>query len=532
MRWWNSDVQNKLPQIFIVYLLRFCHLKKNNPIVGVIKRQGLKRSIVNYIGVGIGAISTLFIYPLDTETYGFIQFLLGTAMFLVPFAVLGVTTLTVRFFPDFKNFENGHNGFLGFLLAGIIISFCIFICVFYLFQSSFYRWLGALGFKVLSFSDNMFVILILCFLIALTNTFVSYTSNFKRVVVPAVFSTLFIKIATPTIILFLFYQIMPFSFVKPLLVALYILILLCLIYYLYSLKQLKCKINTSFLKRPLLAKMGGYAIYGIMGSVGGVVAFRIDSIMLSTLIDFKSNGVYTIALFMANAIAIPFVSITTIASPIIASSWKENDISAIDSIYKKSSLTLLIAGTFMFMLIWSSLDDVLRCSSNYDELVLGKYVVFFLGIGKVIDMTTGLNNQIIGMSKYFRFNLLAVLLLAGVNLFANYTLIPKFQLVGAAIATAFSLVVFNLAKFIFIWIKFKMQPLTIASVKVLVLAIVVHGLVSLMPSTSYFLLNILLRSVLICILFGLPVLYFNLSPDITNLVCEGRDKAMKWLRKK
>ena len=77
-----------------------------------------------------------------------------------------------------------------------------------------------------------------------------------------------------------------------------------------------------------------------------------------------------------------------------------------------------------------------------------------------------------------------------------------------------------------------MQPFTIESAKVLVLAIVVHGLVSLMPPTPYYLLNIVLRSFLLCILFGFPILYFNLSPDITSMVNDGKDEVLQWLRKR
>ena len=498
--------------------------------MGVIKRQGIKRSIVNYVGVGLGVISTLFIYPLDLETYGFIQFLLGMAVFLGPFASFGMTSLAVRFFPDFKNDTNGHNGFLGFILTSIVFSFLVFAALTLFFQPYFYKGLKSLKFDVPLFSDNIIEILVLCFLVSITGALASYTSNFKRIVVPAIFNSLLVKIATPALILLLFYKIFPQSSVKPFLIALYILILIGSLFYLYSLGQLKFKINSSFFNRPFLAKMGEYAAYGVLGSIGGTIAFRIDSIMVSSLIDLKSNGIYTIALFMANAIAIPFISIATIASPIIANHWKNNDVKEISSIYKKSSLILLIIGLFFFLLVWSSLDDILRFTPRYEELILGKYVVLFLGLAKVIDMTTGLNNQIIGYSKLFRFNLIAVLLLAVINIVANYILIPKYHITGAAIATALSLVIFNLVKFIFIWIKFKMQPFTFTSFKVLILAIVAYGVVSFIPSTSSNFLNLIIKSSLICILFGLPILLFNISPDLTKMVYQGRDKALKWLR--
>ena len=69
--------------------------------MGVIKRQGLKRSIVRYIGVLIGMVSMFFIYPLSGEMIGEIRFIVNTAGLLAPFLLLGVNNLTIRFFPRF-----------------------------------------------------------------------------------------------------------------------------------------------------------------------------------------------------------------------------------------------------------------------------------------------------------------------------------------------------------------------------------------------------------------------------------------------
>ena len=57
--------------------------------MGIIKRQGGKHAILQYLGVGIGAISTLFIYPLNAELYGFAQFLIATAFLFFPLAIVG-----------------------------------------------------------------------------------------------------------------------------------------------------------------------------------------------------------------------------------------------------------------------------------------------------------------------------------------------------------------------------------------------------------------------------------------------------------
>ena len=116
--------------------------------MGIIKRQSLKNSIVNYVGLGIGAISTLWIYSRDTETYGIAQFLIKMAAILVPLATWGAIGLSIRFFPDFKAKYKTPAPFLGFLLGILAITLPLFYGFTLVFEEQIYALLGRIGFKV------------------------------------------------------------------------------------------------------------------------------------------------------------------------------------------------------------------------------------------------------------------------------------------------------------------------------------------------------------------------------------------------
>ena len=64
--------------------------------MGVIKRQSIKQSIVSFLGVGIGVISTIWIYPNNLEIYGLSQFLVGTASLLYPILSFGVVGISIK----------------------------------------------------------------------------------------------------------------------------------------------------------------------------------------------------------------------------------------------------------------------------------------------------------------------------------------------------------------------------------------------------------------------------------------------------
>ncbi|MGK0316297.1 MAG: O-antigen/teichoic acid export membrane protein, partial [Saprospiraceae bacterium] len=102
--------------------------------MGVIKKEGIRQSIVTYIGVLIGAANTMYFYPkfFTEEELGLFRFLMNTVLLLLPFISLGVTNLSIRMFPTFRNDKNGHNGLLFFLMVGILVGFTIFLILFFL----------------------------------------------------------------------------------------------------------------------------------------------------------------------------------------------------------------------------------------------------------------------------------------------------------------------------------------------------------------------------------------------------------------
>ena len=257
--------------------------------MGVIQRQSIKKSIVNYLGVAIGAISTLFIYPHSKEEYGLLQFLLATAALIVPFANLGGNMMVVRFFPDFKNEKNGHNGYLSFLLLSTLGGFLIVSGLLFLFKNQIYDYYYQSD-KDPLLVQNLHYVIPLVYLIANIIILVHYTSNFFRVVVPSMAYELFMKIAQPSLILLFMAGLLTVSsLVKGFVVAhLIVLVLLCL--YLFHLKELKLRPNFAFLTKPLLKKMGGYALFAILGSLSSMLAFRIDAFMVGNYLGADMVG--------------------------------------------------------------------------------------------------------------------------------------------------------------------------------------------------------------------------------------------------
>lgn len=499
--------------------------------MGVIKKEGIKQSVVTYLGVLIGAVNTMYFYPkyFTEEELGLFRFLLDTATLLFPFISLGIHNLSVRMYPTFKNSTNGHNGLLFFLLIGVITGYS-----FFLLSSIFFIPFvdGFLDDKSLLIQENWYYIIPLSGLVVLSMICTQYILNFKKVLFPSIANDLFIKLGLPLIAVATFFGYFTIHEGVFILIGIYAVIAIVLIGYIIYLKEWYWKPNWKFLKKPLIKEMSVFSFYGVLGSLGSIMATRIDVFMLALLAanDLKDVGVYSIALFIANVITVPARAINNISSPVIADSWKSNDIENIKSVYSKSSIVLLTLGLLFLIGIWSSIDDIFTLMPNGENFVIGKYVILILGIGKLFDLATGTNGQIIDYSKYFRFNFYAVLILSVINVISNFIFIPIYQINGAALATAGSLLIFNLVKSAYVYYKMGLHPFSLNTLKVLVIGGLVYALGMNIATTNIPLLDIAIRSIAIGTTFIGAILYFNISQDITNLFWQTLNKVKSALR--
>lgn len=500
--------------------------------MGIIGRQGFKKTVISYIGVLIGLIATLYVYPLEEAMYGLARFLMSIATLLSPIMTLGVHSLVVRFFPYFRDNETGHHGFLGFLLMVSSISYFVFGVLLLIWRDEFYDLLRAIDMNVEVFSENLLETGILVFFLSLSMIFTGYISNFKRIVIPGIFNSLILKIGLPVLILLVYFQLFQEPHFKWGLILIHAVILISLVLYTYHLGELHLKPDFTFITRKLASRMGGYSLHGIIASLGATIAFKIDAIMTASMLGFASTGIYSIADNIAGVIASPYQSIKEISAPIIAQNLHDGDLENVEKIYKSSSIAMLIAGVGMLITVYICLDALFFMSSETQILAQGKSIVLLLGTAKVIDMAAGINNHIISFSSLYRWNIILILILGILNIGFNYILIPRLGINGAALATLLSMTIYNVAKLIFVWVRFKLLPFTFRHIWVLVIALISYLAGFIIPDSGLGFLNLVLKGGVTAGVFGSIVLYFNFSPEITEMVQKLKGQFFRFLNEK
>jgi O-antigen/teichoic acid export membrane protein len=485
--------------------------------MGIIQRQSVKSSLVNFTGFLVGSLSTLFIFPLDWELYGSIQYWLAIAMLLSPFLNLGTFALVERYFPYFK--ERKIPGFLRFIFVVALIATLFSLVTLFIFGGFLVKLLAPIMELTASFDENVFIVS-LGVLIGFINLLRVQSANFQRIVFFDIVYKLGFKFFLPLVFLLHLWHLIQVGELQVGLIIFYLLVFITLIFYLRKIGAWDIKSNQALqIAKTKKKEYSSYMFFSMFNEVSHLMAYKIDIIMIGALLSKTAAGIFSSFLFLAAILEIPARSVYGISAPFIAASFEKNDMVKVEELYKKSSINLMIVGVFLFCIIWLNIENVFDIMTNGKDLRPYKWIFVFLGIAKLIDMMTSLNKHILVYSKYYMFNLYFVILLAILNIIANYIMIGSWGILGAGLATAISIFVFQLGRTLFIYLKLGVHPFNRKTMQLLI----VIGLVLVI---SYFVhqlpFNLFLQGGVVSILFS--ALYFailrklKISDEIENML--------------
>lgn len=506
--------------------------------MGIVIKQSIKSTLISYIGVLLGAFNNLWLYPkyLEPEKIGLLKLLQDIPFLFALFVQLGASSLTDRFFHHFKDAKK-NNGFLTALLIYPFIGYTLFLISFFSFND-YWKSIFTSNAHLLV---NYFIYLVpLTFFMMYTSIMEAYLranfnvtwSNFIRDILIRIFYTAFVFLYA--------LKIINFDWLITMVVVGYGIALATLFIYARSINILHITSYFNWPKKSLLKEMGTYLLFLIPGTAGSLIAQKIDTIMIALIGISAIHGnkgldnvaIYSLAYYISSVIEVPRKSISQISIPILSAAFKENNFNKIDSLYKKNSITQFITGSFIFLLIWINIDDLFLFVPNSELYKQGKYVVLFVGISKLIDMATSINSEIIQFSKYFKFNLIAIIMLAFLTVGLNTIFIPIYSITGAAIALAITILIYNVSKTYFIWYKLKFSPFTKGMFPLLILCIIILVISNSIEYTPSTLLNsfffIVIRTIIFIITFYFLIRKFRISEDVNHLI----DKTLIVISKK
>ncbi len=483
--------------------------------MGIIQKQSISGTIYSYVGVVLGFVTTGLLFPriFSTEQVGLLRLLVSYAVLFSQFASLGINTATVKLFPYFRDKEKKHHGYLGIallvILAGLVISIIIYLMLRPYFVAHGQE-------KSALFVTYFYYVVPLIIFTLLFNVFDTY----YRVLYNAVKGIVYKEIVQRVLILVVIigYALHMIDF--RLTVILYVLAIISPAFFLFvSLirsGQFFVKPDFSFVDEKLKKQFLDVSFFGMISTFSGVLVLNIDVIMVDGILGLSAAGIYTVTFFFGTLILVPLRTMGKIGSVVISDAWKANDTETIQNIYKKSSLSLSVIGFLLFIGIWGNIDNVFFIISN--DYLSGKYVILFIGLAALLDIALGINPQIIINSKYYRYISYFLFIFAVLLIITNLLLIPVYGIVGAAIASLISKFIYNLIKFFFLYKKFGFQPFDYRYPLLILFSLIAYFASLLLSPFDNYILDIVVRSLFIFVMFSVPVYLFKISEDINEHV--------------
>ncbi|MBK0403784.1 oligosaccharide flippase family protein [Adhaeribacter sp. BT258] len=482
--------------------------------MGVIKKQGIQNTIISYLGMVLGFVNVIYLMPnfLAPEQVGLTKLLISVSAMFAQFSALGFANMTFKFFPYYRDKEKGHQGFFFMLLLIPFISFLILMVLALIFKPWVLQYYKAEDAALLLKYYNH--ILLLAFFTLLYILQDAYLKSLYKTVVSSFVQDLFLRVLTSLLIALYAFDWVNFETFVYLYIGINCSIALVLTVYIVFLKQLFIRPNLQAFKVRPFKEVLGYGMFSFVGNISSVIINNIDSLMILNYLSLDAVGIFMTANFVTSTIRIPSQSILKIVVPQVGDYWRENNLPALQTLYRRVTSINLVLGCLLFIGIWANIDNIYAIMPKvYNE---GKYVFFFLGLARLFDIATGLNGVILLTSHKFRYDLLFNALLAAITIGTNYIFIPTYGINGAAFASMLAIVSINLARLFFVWAQFNMQPFVWRSLLIVGIAIVVYLLSELIPVLPNAFLDIIVRSAFIALLYGLLILALKASPDATN----------------
>jgi len=484
-----------------------------------IRRQSIISSLMVYVGFALGFFNTYLFTKeggFTKEQYGLTGVFIALANLMFSFANLGMPSYIFKFYPYYQdNLDKKRNDILTWALLISLIGFCFVV-------------IGGIYFKdliIFKFGKNSpefvnYYYWIFPFGLGLTlySILESYAWQQQKSIFTNFLREVFFRALTSILIICTFVGWLgKFDLFIKIYSFTYLITALFLLVYLLKNGKLHLTFKVSLVTKKFSKKILTLVKFVYGGTLVYAVAGVFDTILLASVSinGLAAVAVYSLAQNMASLIQAPQRGIISSSIAALSKAWKDKDQNRILNIYRQSSINQLIFAVGMFSLIWLNFEDGIFTFHLQSGYIDAKWIFFFIGLMRIVDMGTGVNAQIISTSTLWKFEFYTGIILLSLTLPMNYILTKYyFDVMGPAIANLFSFTIYNLIRFWYLQKKFKMQPFTLKSLYTIILGIVSFYVCLFLFDSYHGFIWLVIRSTFFIGLYGCGTILLKLSSDI------------------
>lgn len=418
--------------------------------------------MISYAGAVLGVVTTVFLFPniLLPEEYGLTRILISFATLGAHLASLGIRGTIIRFMPLVGPFSERRHVFIRLVVFIPLVGFVVFLGLFLFAGGIFSHFYGDSPL----FLDYRAWVLPLTFYILYHEVFNSFLRANQDSLSGSVTNEIGLRLVIIGLLGLYHYGWIDLGWFIGLFTGAYGLMTLTLGVLLLFRGQFRTPLgvvdplSAQWERFPGLLKsaLGRYSGFTFLGGIAGLTVANFDVLMISSYTGLADSAIYSISFFICSVMVIPLRAMERIGTPIITLLIRRKRWDDLRNVYQETSLNSFVVSFGVAFLIWLNLDMIYSFMPEiYSQ---GRWVVFWIGLGRMFDVAAGLNGSVLVTSKYYRADLWMVFVLLGLTVGTNLLLIPIYGVVGAAIATFITIVTYNLLKLIYVYVKMDQQP--------------------------------------------------------------------------
>jgi O-antigen/teichoic acid export membrane protein len=484
--------------------------------MGIVFRQSVKSSLVIFFGAFLGviviALSTKY---LQKQEFGYLRYLTGQAIVISQIAMFGMNnTLAVFVHKYGERIPQKKLLITLCALAPIVITLLLSIPYFLLKAQFLLLFQNQQDVQMLS----RFYFLLPLYIVfwSLIMVFEVYLGSQMRVAQSVLMREVVLRLINICLILLLAADILSFHFFIILNIAAHFIPLCLLLYLSRRTEGFGFSLNFKDFSSSDYKSIVHFAWYHLLLGFSINLLGYIDTLMLGSLDKggMGSVAVYSVAVYIISVIQIPYRAMSTATVPDLTRAYEQQDQQKVSDLFTRAGMNILIVSVGMAIVLVTNLNNiVLLLNKEYESIY---WVIIILLLGRLVDMATGMNNEMISISKYYKINFYLTIFLVVMIFAFNRLLIPKIGIYGAAWGTTIALIIFNILKLIFLWKKMRLLPYSGKSVYVVLGGLAAGYIGYIIPFMAHPIVDSVLRSVFILIIFTGFLLYFKPSEDLNK----------------
>jgi len=483
--------------------------------MGIVFRQSVKTTIVTFIGVALGAyINYIYVFVFTQRELGFYTNTINIGAVMQLFVMMGMGSVLSVFIPRYGEDLRKKKSLitLGFIVTSFAIVLTTIIGI--LFRKQF------IGLYKIPDQQYLYKYYYYIFLLIGLWGIASLVEQFLvsqiKIALSAFVREVLLRLCNLLIIALYYFKVINFNSFVVLSVLIYAIPVIVLLFTSIKTGNFGFSFNFKVFSKVDYKEITHYAWYHLLFGLSINLFGFLDLLLLAVLdkSGFESLSIYRNAIFVTSVMIVPFRAMSASAFSIINKSYIGGNREELDHLFKRSGLNILIVVGALMGIILVNLDNLVAILPQaYNSI---KPVIIILMIGKFTDVITGLNNEVISISKYYKFNFRSSgLLLLAIFAF-DFVLIPKYGIYGAAWGTTLAYTLINLIKLFFLWNKLQLQPFSKGTLMSLLSIVVATISAYLIPKCSNPFLDTFIRSVILLGIYSVLLLWLKPSEDLQN----------------